>query len=90
MAAIVARSFARIYFRNCINQALPIVTCGAVATVNDGDLISIDFTSGVVATPGGQYKFPPLPAEVMDILSDGGLIPHVRRRLGISPHVGTE
>jgi 3-isopropylmalate/(R)-2-methylmalate dehydratase small subunit len=83
VGAIVARSFARIYFRNCINQALPIVTCDAVEGVETGDEITIDFADGVVTTPGGEYSFPPLSPEVMEILEDGGLIPHVRKQLGI-------
>jgi 3-isopropylmalate/(R)-2-methylmalate dehydratase small subunit len=82
VGAIVARSFARIYFRNCINQALPIVTCDAVDAVEDGDEITIDFAAGTVTTPGGDYSFPPLAPEVMEILEDGGLIPHVRKQLG--------
>ncbi len=83
VGAIVARSFARIYFRNCINQALPIVTCAAVEGVESGDEITIDFAAGTVTTPQGEYTFPPLSPEVMEILEAGGLIPHVRQQLGI-------
>ena len=82
VGAIVARSFARIYFRNCINQALPIVTCDAVDGVEAGQEISIDFAAGTVTTPGGEYIFPPLAPEVMEILEAGGLIPYVRRQVG--------
>mgnify|MGYP000036673550 CR=1 FL=1 len=84
VAAIVARSFARIYYRNCINQALPIVTCAAVESVETGQEITIDFAAGQVITPGGVYQFPPLPPEVMAILNAGGLIPYVRQRLGLA------
>jgi len=83
IAAIVARSFARIYYRNCINQALPIAICDAADSVSDGDRISINFRTGVVEAPDGTFRFPPLPAEVMAILSEGGLIPYVRRQLGL-------
>ncbi len=83
VGAIVARSFARIYFRNCINQALPIVTCAAVEGVESGDEITIDFAAGTVTTPQGEYTFPPLSPEVMEILEAGGLIPHVRQQLGV-------
>lgn len=82
VGAIVARSFARIYFRNAINQALPIVTCDAVDGVENGDEITIDFAAGMVTTPRGTFTFPPLPAEVLEIIEDGGLIPHVRKQLG--------
>jgi 3-isopropylmalate/(R)-2-methylmalate dehydratase small subunit len=84
VGAIVARSFARIYFRNCINEGLPIVTCDAVDSVETGDEICIDFSTGVVSTPAGEYEFPPLAPSVMEILDAGGLVPYVRRRLGLA------
>lgn len=83
VGAIVARSFARIYFRNCINEGLPIVTCDAVDTVQTGDEVSIDFEAGTVSTPGGEYSFPPLAASVMEILNAGGLVAHVKQKLEI-------
>jgi 3-isopropylmalate/(R)-2-methylmalate dehydratase small subunit len=82
VGAIVARSFARIYYRNCINQALPIVACDAVDGVQAGQDITIDFAAGTVTTPGGEYAFPPLPPEVMEILEAGGLIPYVQKQVG--------
>jgi 3-isopropylmalate/(R)-2-methylmalate dehydratase small subunit len=83
IGAIVARSFARIYFRNCINEGLPIVTCDAVDSVQPGDEITIDFEAGKVTTPGQDYTFPPLPPSVMEILEAGGLVPHVKQKLGL-------
>ena len=82
VGAIVARSFARIYFRNCINQALPIAMCDAVDTVETGQEISIDFGAGTVTTQLGVHTFPPLPPEVMEILEAGGLIAYVQKQLG--------
>jgi 3-isopropylmalate/(R)-2-methylmalate dehydratase small subunit len=84
VGAIVARSFARIYFRNCINEGLPIVTCDAVDTVETGDEITVDFETGKVTTPGGEYTFPPLAPSVMEILAAGGLVPHVRKKLNLT------
>jgi 3-isopropylmalate/(R)-2-methylmalate dehydratase small subunit len=84
VGAIVARSFARIYFRNCINEGLPIVTCGAVDSVQTGEEITIDFESGTVSTPTNQYSFPPLAPSVMEILDAGGLVPHVQQKLGLA------
>ena len=83
VGALVAKSFARIYFRNAINQGLPIVQSDAVEGVESGEEITVDFSAGKVATPRGDYSFPPLSEFVMGILEDGGLIPHVRRKLGI-------
>ena len=84
VGAIVARSFARIYFRNAINHALPIVTCDAVDSVESGEEVTIDFAAGTVTTPRATYTFPPFPPKVMEILEDGGLIPHARKQLGIT------
>jgi 3-isopropylmalate/(R)-2-methylmalate dehydratase small subunit len=80
----VARSFARIYFRNCINEGLPIVTCDAVHTVENGDEITVDFEAGQVSTPAETYTFPPLAPSVMEILDAGGLVPHVQKKLGLA------
>jgi 3-isopropylmalate/(R)-2-methylmalate dehydratase small subunit len=88
VGAIVARSFARIYFRNCINEGLPIVTCDAVDAVETGDEITIDFEQGMVITPRGDFAFPPLPPSVMEILNAGGLVPHVQHKLGVSQPAG--
>lgn len=81
--AIVACSFARIYFRNAINLGLPVVQCDVVKSVESGEEITVDFSSGLVVTPRGEYTFPPLPPTVLEILEDGGLIPHVRKKLGL-------
>ena len=81
VGAIVARSFARIYFRNSINEGLPIVTCDAVDSVESGDEVTVDFGAGRVTTPRGSYTFPPLDPSVMEILSTGGLVPYVKKKL---------
>lgn len=83
VGALIAKSFARIYFRNAINQGLLIVQCPAVESVESGEEATVDFSAGKVITPRGEYSFPPLSDFVMGILEDGGLIPHVRRQLGI-------
>jgi 3-isopropylmalate/(R)-2-methylmalate dehydratase small subunit len=81
VGAIVAVSFARIYFRNCINQALPIVACDVTDAVEAGEEVTIDFEEGVITTPRGDFNFPPLAPEVMEILEAGGLIPYVQRQV---------
>jgi len=84
VGAIVARSFARIYFRNCINEGLPIVTCDAVDGIEKGEEVCIDFGTGRVTTPRGEFAFPPLAPSVLEILEAGGLVPHVKRKLGLT------
>ncbi len=81
VAAIVARSFARIYFRNCINEGLPIVTCDAADSIESGEEITIAFEAGTVATPRAEYTFPALAPSVMKILDAGGLVPYVQQKL---------
>ena len=83
--AVVAKSFARIYFRNAINLGLPIIQCPElVDQVEAGDELTIEFSKGVITHKGVQYRFPPLPESVMAILETGGLIPYVRKKLGRS------
>jgi 3-isopropylmalate/(R)-2-methylmalate dehydratase small subunit len=83
VAAIVAKSFARIYFRNCINQGLPIAQCDVLGDVGVGQELVIDFASGQVITPESTVDFPALSPEVMEILNAGGLVPYVQAKLGL-------
>jgi 3-isopropylmalate/(R)-2-methylmalate dehydratase small subunit len=84
VGAIVARSFARIYYRNCINNALPAITCPeAVDALERGAEIEVDLEAGQIRSAEGTFTFPPLPEAVMGIFEAGGLIPYTRRRLGI-------
>ncbi len=75
--AVVAKSFARIFYRNAINIGLSIVECAqAVDDCDDGDVISVDTVNGTVnnATKGKTYAFPPYPQEIRDIIARGGLL----------------
>lgn len=84
VAAIVARSFARIYYRNAINQGLPIVQCPeAVDAIESGDRVAIDLTGGVLEHAGKRYSFAPLPPEVSEILAAGGLVEYVKQKKGM-------
>ncbi len=82
LGAIVACSFARIYYRNCINNALPALTCPeAVAAIESGEIVRIDLGNGVIKSKAGEFTFPGLPAAVMEIFTAGGLIPYTQMRL---------
>lgn len=83
IGAVVAKSFSRIFFRNAINQGLPLLTSDLVENIDEGEEITIDFTRGVITYPGGSKNFPALPDSVMAILREGGLIPSVKKSLGI-------
>ncbi len=82
VGAVIAKSFARIYFRNCINAGLPaIVLPDVVDAVENGEEISIDLEKGVIITASrNEFAFPPLPEEVRGILESGGLVEWVKLR----------
>jgi 3-isopropylmalate/(R)-2-methylmalate dehydratase small subunit len=80
--AVIAKSFARIFFRNAINQGLPVVQCGeAVDQILGGEEITIDFARGVIETATGVFAFVPLPDSILRILDSGGLIPYTKAKI---------
>ena len=80
--AVVARSFARIYFRNAINLGLAVLQCDdAVAALDKGDGVEIDFGAGEIRSSKGTFRFLPLPASVLGILEAGGLLEYTRNKL---------
>ena len=82
VAAIIAKSFARIYFRNAINFGLPVIQCEqAVDELEKGDEVEIDFAVGIVRAKGKEFSFPPLAEEVLEILNAGGLIPYAKQKI---------
>lgn len=84
VGAVVASSFARIFYRNAINLGIPVVESRAVAEdVDQGDELEIDLVRGKVRniTKGKDYDIKPLPAFLMEILDQGGLIPHLKSTL---------
>jgi 3-isopropylmalate/(R)-2-methylmalate dehydratase small subunit len=81
---VVAESFARIFFRNAINIGLPVVECkGVSAVVENGDKLVVDFEAGEIQnlSKGQSLRVNKLPPFISEILSDGGLIENLRRRL---------
>jgi 3-isopropylmalate/(R)-2-methylmalate dehydratase small subunit len=83
IAAVVAKSFSRIFFRNAINNGLPVIELReGIDGMKKDDTVKIDFENGIVIHESNEYHFPALPKEVLAILKDGGLIPHVRKALG--------
>jgi 3-isopropylmalate/(R)-2-methylmalate dehydratase small subunit len=85
LAAVVAKSFARIYFRNGLNQGLLLITCpAAVDAAQAGDVLEIDLAQSCLRLNGTIYPFPPLSATALSLIEAGGLVPYVRRKLGIT------
>ncbi len=82
VAAVIARSFARIFFRNAINNGLPVIELAqGPEAMNKDERVAIDFERGLVRHKGKDYRFPALPQEILAILEDGGLIPHTKKVL---------
>lgn len=80
--AVVGRSFARIFFRNCINLGLPAFTAPqAVAVAENGSRVRIDAGAGTVEVDGRVFQISPLPDFILQILEAGGLVEWARRRL---------
>lgn len=83
VSGVVAKSFSRLYFRNCINNGIPVIVAPeAVDKIQDKDVIEIDLEKGELKCSAGTFKFPGLPSEIVEIFRDGGLLKHTRKILG--------
>jgi len=79
VGAVVAKSFARIFFRNCINLGIPAIeSADAVEIVRDGDDVTLDVAAGVLRSPHGTAAVRPLASFAQEILSAGGVIDYLR------------
>jgi 3-isopropylmalate/(R)-2-methylmalate dehydratase small subunit len=84
ISCVIARSFARIFFRNGINIGLPLLECGeAVDNTSDGDLLEVDLATGEITnlTRGKSFVAKPYPEFMMGIVAAGGLIEYTRKKL---------
>ncbi len=82
IGAIIAESFARIYYRNCINNALPAIVHPQVAeNAQNGDILRIDVEKGQIQAPDLLFEFEPLPLAIREIFEHGGLVEYTRGRL---------
>ncbi|HTX44588.1 MAG TPA: 3-isopropylmalate dehydratase small subunit [Methanocella sp.] len=80
ISCVVAKSFARIFFRNAINVGLPIVEADVGDAVQKGDVIEVDLDAGKVIAGGQEFNGTRLPDFLQDILSAGGLVAYRRSR----------
>jgi 3-isopropylmalate/(R)-2-methylmalate dehydratase small subunit len=80
--AVVAKSFARIYFRNAINLGLPVLQSEEASdALETGDHVDIDLARGEIRSAKGTFRFLPLPASVLGIIEAGGLIEYTKRKI---------
>ena len=83
ISVVIAKSFARIFYRNSINIGLPILECPAAAdAIAAGDLVSVDFDTGVITdeTTGATFQAEPFPPFIQEIIAAGGLMNSIRAR----------
>ena len=84
VSAVIASSFARIFFRNTINVGLPALACPeAAATIQKGDELSLDLATGRIenVTQGRTYQAEPFPEFLREIVAAGGLVAYTQKRL---------
>jgi 3-isopropylmalate/(R)-2-methylmalate dehydratase small subunit len=79
---VIARSFARIFFRNSINIGLHLIEADVFDRIEEGDEIELSFEDGVIKndTKKEEYKFKPLPEFMQKLLDSGGLINYIKKR----------
>ncbi|MBI2323733.1 MAG: homoaconitate hydratase [Chloroflexi bacterium] len=79
VGGIVAKSFARIFFRNCVNLGIPVIeSADAIALARDGDDVTLDAAAGVLRTPQGEARLRPHAPFAQEILAAGGVVAYLR------------
>jgi 3-isopropylmalate/(R)-2-methylmalate dehydratase small subunit len=80
---VLARSFGRIFYRNALNLGLPALACPSLVEVRTGDELRVDMAGGAVEhlATGRVHRCEPIPLHLLAMLEDGGLLPHLEKRL---------
>ena len=83
--AVLAKTFARIFFRNCINIGLPAIVCDTDG-ISEGDELSLDMSAGIVrnVTRGKDIRFAPIPESMRKVLDAGGLVAYIEKHGGLN------
>jgi 3-isopropylmalate/(R)-2-methylmalate dehydratase small subunit len=87
VSAVIAMSFARIFYRNSINLGLPLFETPDAARIEQGDALELNPTTGEIKnlTKNATYRATPLPAFAQEIMAAGGLMKYVARKKGLTP-----
>ncbi|AWI34353.1 3-isopropylmalate dehydratase small subunit [Helicobacter apodemus] len=82
ISAVIAKSYARIFYRNAFNTGLPILEIKEVDSINEGDSLEINLQDGIIKnlTQKTQYTFTPIPPFMLELLKSGGLIPYAKNQ----------
>ncbi len=80
VSAVLAKSVARIFFRNAINLGLPVLICDT-GGISDGDELDVNLKAGIIRniSKGNELTFRGLPEVMLDILNEGGLLPYIQK-----------
>ena len=83
VAAVLAQSFAGLFYRNAFNLGLPLLVCPDAASVRAGDVLSVDAEAGRAEnlTRGTTFACEPIPPNLAELVRDGGLLGHLEKRL---------
>ena len=82
ISVVIAKSFARIFYRNAFNKGLPLLEADVYDLVRDGEIVEVDLSSGLIKAGGREIKAKPIPPFMLELVREGGLINHLRRVLG--------
>ena len=81
VAALIAESFAGLFYRNSLNLGLPALVCAQAKRIQDGEELNIDYSASRIVTQSAALDFEPIPPHLLDMVRDGGLLPHLEKRL---------
>jgi len=82
VAAIITKGFARIYFRNCLNEGLLAINCPeAVDAINTGDIVSVDVDNCKIIVNEKEFSFPAYPEYVRGLVNEGGIVPFTIKKI---------
>jgi len=82
VSALIAPSFAGLFYRNCFNLGLPAVVCPEAKRIRQGDLLEVSYEGKIRNTTTGEtYSCEPIPEHLQALVRDGGLLPHLEKRL---------
>ena len=81
IAALIAESFAGLFYRNALNLGLPALVCAQAKQIRDGEELKIDYDESRIMTRSTALEFEPIPPHLLEMVRDGGLLPHLEKRM---------
>jgi 3-isopropylmalate/(R)-2-methylmalate dehydratase small subunit len=81
VSVVIAKSFARIFYRNAFNKGLALLEADVYDQIGQGETVEVELASGLIRTQNMEVKAKPIPPFMLELISEGGLINHLRRKL---------